>query len=304
MSTDASSVLVDGPWQHRFVPANGARFHVAEQGEGPLVVLLHGFPQFWWAWRGQMTGAGRRRLPRRRDGPARLRRLGQAAARLRHVHPGRRRRQRHPLAGREGRDGRRARLGRVDRLVDAHHAARGDPRGGRPVDAAPAGPAPGLGDQPGPDPRQRLPRRPATAVRARTADDQGVGLRRRAAARLGRARGPLAVPRGRRALRRRDGAALRGPLRGGVLPVGRPQPAAARRPALRPAPAAAMCACRSSTSRATATARSPRPAPAARRPTSPGRYEEHVIAGAGHFLPEEAPEAVNAHLIRWLDRLG
>ena len=35
-----------------------------------------------------------------------------------------------------------------------------------------------------------------------------------------------------------------------------------------------------------------------------GRYEEHVIAGAGHFLPEEAPEAVNAHLIRWLDRLG
>ena len=35
-----------------------------------------------------------------------------------------------------------------------------------------------------------------------------------------------------------------------------------------------------------------------------GRYEEHVIAGAGHFLPEEAPEAVNAHLTRWLDRLG
>ena len=35
-----------------------------------------------------------------------------------------------------------------------------------------------------------------------------------------------------------------------------------------------------------------------------GRYEEHVIAGAGHFLPEEAPEAVNAHLIGWLDRLG
>ena len=63
-------------------------------------------------------------------------------------------------------------------------------------------------------------------------------------------------------------------------------------------------ACRCSTSRASATARSPPPAPAARRPTSPGRYEEHVIAGAGHFLPEEAPDAVNAHLIRWLDRLG
>ena len=55
MSNDASSVLVDGPWEHRFVSANGARFHVAEVGEGPLVLLLHGFPQFWWAWRHQMT---------------------------------------------------------------------------------------------------------------------------------------------------------------------------------------------------------------------------------------------------------
>ncbi len=54
MTLDASSVLIDGPWEHRFVAANGARFHVAEQGEGPLVLLLHGFPQFWWAWRNQM----------------------------------------------------------------------------------------------------------------------------------------------------------------------------------------------------------------------------------------------------------
>lgn len=52
---DASYVLVDGPWEHRFVAAGGSRFHVAELGEGPLVVLLHGFPQFWWAWRHQMV---------------------------------------------------------------------------------------------------------------------------------------------------------------------------------------------------------------------------------------------------------
>jgi pimeloyl-ACP methyl ester carboxylesterase len=36
------------------VSANGARFHVASAGEGPLVLLLHGFPQFWWAWRHQV----------------------------------------------------------------------------------------------------------------------------------------------------------------------------------------------------------------------------------------------------------
>lgn len=54
MSMDASMALIDGPWEHRFVAANGARFHVAEQGEGPVVLLLHGFPQFWWAWRHQL----------------------------------------------------------------------------------------------------------------------------------------------------------------------------------------------------------------------------------------------------------
>ncbi|MFD4023040.1 alpha/beta fold hydrolase [Streptomyces sp. NPDC058576] len=48
-------VRLDGPWTHRDVAANGARFHIAELGEGPLVLLLHGFPQFWWTWRHQMT---------------------------------------------------------------------------------------------------------------------------------------------------------------------------------------------------------------------------------------------------------
>jgi len=51
---DVADLLVDGPWKHRFVAANGARFHVAEIGTGPPVLLLHGFPQFWWTWRAQM----------------------------------------------------------------------------------------------------------------------------------------------------------------------------------------------------------------------------------------------------------
>jgi pimeloyl-ACP methyl ester carboxylesterase len=54
VTVDTSELLVPGPWRHRLVAANGARFHVAELGEGPLVLLLHGFPQFWWAWRDQM----------------------------------------------------------------------------------------------------------------------------------------------------------------------------------------------------------------------------------------------------------
>ena len=53
-SVDAADTLIDGPWRHRFIAANGARFHVAEAGTGPLVMLLHGFPEFWWAWRHQL----------------------------------------------------------------------------------------------------------------------------------------------------------------------------------------------------------------------------------------------------------
>jgi pimeloyl-ACP methyl ester carboxylesterase len=48
-------LLVDGPWRHHNVTANGTRFHVAELGEGPLVLMLHGFPMFWWSWRNQLV---------------------------------------------------------------------------------------------------------------------------------------------------------------------------------------------------------------------------------------------------------
>ncbi len=41
---------------HREVTANGLRFHLVEAGEGPLVLLLHGFPEFWYSWRHQLAG--------------------------------------------------------------------------------------------------------------------------------------------------------------------------------------------------------------------------------------------------------
>ena len=39
---------------HRFVETNGIRMHVAEAGEGPLVILCHGFPECWYSWRHQL----------------------------------------------------------------------------------------------------------------------------------------------------------------------------------------------------------------------------------------------------------
>lgn len=36
--------------EHRFVAARGARFHVALAGDGPPLLLLHGWPEFWLTW--------------------------------------------------------------------------------------------------------------------------------------------------------------------------------------------------------------------------------------------------------------
>ncbi|HEX8904053.1 MAG TPA: alpha/beta hydrolase [Longimicrobiaceae bacterium] len=41
-------------WEHREAVVNNVRLHWVEQGSGPLVVLLHGFPEFWWGWRRQI----------------------------------------------------------------------------------------------------------------------------------------------------------------------------------------------------------------------------------------------------------
>ena len=42
------------PWSHRQVVVDGVPLHYVEAGSGPLVVLLHGFPQCWHAWRWQI----------------------------------------------------------------------------------------------------------------------------------------------------------------------------------------------------------------------------------------------------------
>ncbi|KAJ9699634.1 hypothetical protein PVL29_005482 [Vitis rotundifolia] len=40
--------------QHRTVQANGINIHFAEKGQGPIILFLHGFPEFWYAWRHQI----------------------------------------------------------------------------------------------------------------------------------------------------------------------------------------------------------------------------------------------------------
>ncbi len=39
---------------HRLVPSPAGRIHLVEQGTGPLVLLVHGFPESWYSWRHQL----------------------------------------------------------------------------------------------------------------------------------------------------------------------------------------------------------------------------------------------------------
>jgi pimeloyl-ACP methyl ester carboxylesterase len=57
-----SDVLPEGARSH-VVDAAGTRIHCVEAGEGPLVLLVHGFPESWYSWRHQLpalAGAGYR----------------------------------------------------------------------------------------------------------------------------------------------------------------------------------------------------------------------------------------------------
>ena len=51
----AEAPAPDDPiFQHRIAEVEGVRLHYVEAGQGPLVLLLHGFPEFWYAWRRQI----------------------------------------------------------------------------------------------------------------------------------------------------------------------------------------------------------------------------------------------------------
>ena len=52
----AAASNIDDPqnFNHRFATVNGIRMHYVEEGQGPLVLLLHGYPYLWYLWRHQI----------------------------------------------------------------------------------------------------------------------------------------------------------------------------------------------------------------------------------------------------------
>src|SRR5512145_313993 len=47
--------MSDAAIRHRQIQVGGLSMHIAEAGEGPLVLLCHGFPECWYSWRHQLT---------------------------------------------------------------------------------------------------------------------------------------------------------------------------------------------------------------------------------------------------------
>ena len=45
--------------EHGYADNDGVKIHYVTLGEGPLVVMLHGFPDFWYTWRRQMDALSR-----------------------------------------------------------------------------------------------------------------------------------------------------------------------------------------------------------------------------------------------------
>ena len=45
--------------QHGFAQVNGVRLHYAEAGRGAPILFVHGFPEFWYAWKDQLRAFGR-----------------------------------------------------------------------------------------------------------------------------------------------------------------------------------------------------------------------------------------------------
>jgi pimeloyl-ACP methyl ester carboxylesterase len=46
--------VLEGSWQHAYITTNGVKLHYVTQGEGDLMLMLHGFPEFWYSWRHQI----------------------------------------------------------------------------------------------------------------------------------------------------------------------------------------------------------------------------------------------------------
>ena len=47
-------LLSEEQWKHGYADSDGVKIHYVEAGEGPLLIMIHGFPDYWYSWRDQI----------------------------------------------------------------------------------------------------------------------------------------------------------------------------------------------------------------------------------------------------------
>jgi len=55
-SSAAAAADLEDRVTHGYADSNGVKIHYAKIGSGPLIVMIHGFPDYWYTWRAQMEG--------------------------------------------------------------------------------------------------------------------------------------------------------------------------------------------------------------------------------------------------------
>src|SRR5579859_4458618 len=54
MTLSAASKDFETKVEHHYADSSGVKIHYAAMGKGPLVIMIHGWPDFWYTWRDQM----------------------------------------------------------------------------------------------------------------------------------------------------------------------------------------------------------------------------------------------------------
>src|SRR5580693_1085777 len=54
LATVLAAGNIESKVTHGYADSNGVKIHYASLGKGPLIVMIHGFPDFWYTWRDQM----------------------------------------------------------------------------------------------------------------------------------------------------------------------------------------------------------------------------------------------------------
>src|SRR5690348_13176931 len=55
MAESAAILDIEKRVEHGYAENDGTKIHYASLGSGPLIVMIHGFPDFWYTWRHQMA---------------------------------------------------------------------------------------------------------------------------------------------------------------------------------------------------------------------------------------------------------